>query len=59
MRVTATYHGEAVTIVSIIPDGQMILVSYIDASGNLKVDKDFMGPNANPLTIGTSAVSIA
>ena len=53
--ISATYHGESVTIVSIIPVGSMVYVAYIDGSQNLKLAKDFFASDKDTLTLATSA----
>jgi len=58
MNVTATYKGASVTIVDIDVTGQSIYTSYIDASGNLKVDMDWLQPGATPVTIATTAAAV-
>jgi len=58
MNVTATYKGQSVTIVSIVPVGSMIYVSYIDGSGNLKIGKDFCASDIDNLIIATGATAV-
>lgn len=55
MQVTATYHGEPVTIIAVMCNGCMIYVTYIDASNNVKVGKDFFSNDASTVTIATGA----
>lgn len=57
MPISATFNGEVVTIVDIDVNGQAIYVSYIDASGNLKVDIKWLQPGSNPVTIALSATA--
>lgn len=59
MKVTATYKGQSVTIVDIDVNGQSIYTTYIDASGVLKTDIDWLKPGANPVTIATGATSVS
>ena len=58
MNVTATYKGASVTIVDITVNGQAIYTSYVDGSGNFKVDIDWLKPQENPVTIATGATVV-
>jgi len=58
MKITATYHGESVTIVGIIPVGSMIYVAYIDNSSVLKLAKDFFASDVSSIAIATGATAI-
>jgi hypothetical protein len=49
--------GESVNIVSIVPNGCQIYVSYLDSSNNLKVDRLFLSGNND--IIATSASIVA
>ena len=55
MNVSATYHGESVNIVAIIPVGSLVYVAYIDDSDNLKLAKDFFASNIDTMTLAISA----
>jgi len=56
MEISATYKGEAVTIVDIDANGSSVYVTYKDASNNLIVDRNAVAPtSATSLTIATSA----
>jgi len=59
MIVNGTYKGVSVQIVDIDVNGQSIYTSFIDASGNLKVDIDWLQPGANPITIATACTATA
>ena len=58
MNVTATYKGVSVTIVGVEVNGQAIYVSYVDGSGNFKVDIDWLKPGETPVTIATGATVV-
>jgi hypothetical protein len=54
--IDAILNGQNVTIVGIIPNGNNVMVSYIDASSVLKVTLfDFNPRSTSAATIATSA----
>jgi len=55
MNVTATFDGASVTIVEVGCDGGLIHVTYVDASGNLKVTKKFISVSSETYTVATGA----
>lgn len=59
MKITATYKGASVTIVDIDVNGQSIYTTYVDASGNLKTDIDWLQPGQNPVTLALSATVVS
>ena len=59
MKVTATYKGAAVTIVDINVTGMDAYVTFIDASGNLTIDKSAgLSNTTSASTIATSATAV-
>lgn len=59
MEISATYRGQAVTIVNIAGSGSSILVTYKDASNNLIVDRGIsILAGSTSATIATSATGV-
>jgi hypothetical protein len=59
MIINGTYKGASVKIVDIDVTGQSIYTTYIDGSGNLKTDIDWLRPGANPVTLATSCSAVS
>ncbi len=59
MIVNGTYKGVSVQIVDVEVNGQSIYTTYIDGSGNLKVDIDWLQPGAAPITLATACTATA
>jgi hypothetical protein len=59
MIINGTLNGESATIVDIDINGSTVYLSYIDAAGNLKVQKNYidMTTSSAPFATSCSAVS--
>lgn len=56
MNVTATMNGQSVTVVSVVPNGHQIAITYVDASQNLKVDVQYLSGNGTIIGTGATVV---
>ena len=59
MNITATYNGNPVTIVGISTIGSEILVSYVDASSILHVDKIYIPISLSTIVIATNCTVVS
>lgn len=59
MIINGTYKGASVKIVDVEVNGQSIYTTYIDGSGNLKTDLDWLRPGGNPITLATACTATA
>lgn len=56
-KVTCLIDGEYVSIVSINPDGAMLIVTYADSTGHLKTKNFMYDYSTGDLTISSDAIA--